>query len=83
MVTMPPKGYKSVGIGSETYKRLNAEKKERESFTDCLNRIIDEWDPKKDLITLYDLHKAIEAIRNDLSTIVEDAVNDAIAKLRY
>ena len=48
MVSMPAKGYHSVGIGNELYKRINGEKKEGESFASCISRIFNEHGKQKD-----------------------------------
>jgi len=62
-------GTKTIGIREEVYERLKARKREDESFTDLMNRILDETtvDWREGFGTLS------EREANELEGIVEDS----------
>ena len=89
---MPGKGFTSIGIRDNQYKRLKEIKKEGETIPSVIDRIFDmfeeagvnEKDKKdgKDMVTKEDLEKAIEGLENDISVLVRDAVKDAFAEMK-
>ena len=75
---MPGKKFKSIGIREKLYNRIEEEKREGESMSDYIERVIDiatereeEKGNGKDMVTTSDgtekLYEAIEALREDLS----------------
>ena len=78
---MPGKKYKSIGIREKLYERIEREKKEGESISDYVDRIIDmaidqekgEWDGKNLVIQPYepigDANEPIEALRRDIASL--------------
>lgn len=69
-------GSKTVSLKDETYRRLNREKREGESFSDAIDRLLtdEETNPLRELIGLVD-EDEIETVRNRSEEFRTD-VND-------
>jgi len=81
---MPGKKYKSIGIRDKVYEKIEKEKREGESISDYIDRIIDmgiavidykdkEKEDGKDMVTqpneaTGNVYEAIEALRKDIAS---------------
>lgn len=81
-------GSKTIGIGEDVYDRLRARKREGESFTDLVNRLLEEAtaDWREGFGTLprdeaEDLERAAEASREDLDTGLSRRQEEALDEL--
>jgi len=77
-------GTKTIGIGEDAYERLKARKRDDESFTDVVNRLIDEADTdwREGFGTLDgdadELVEAAETSRSAASADLADRQKEAI-----
>lgn len=81
-------GTKTIGVRENVYERLNARKRENESFTDLMNRLLDETqaDWREGFGTLdaeeaEELEQVVETSRKDLGTGLAARQQEALKEL--
>lgn len=81
-------GTKTIGLRDDAYERLKARKRDDESFTDLVERLLDETTPdwREGFGTLpsdelSDLERAVEESRNGLSEDLAKRQQDALEEL--
>ncbi|SDJ47513.1 antitoxin VapB family protein [Natronorubrum texcoconense] len=69
-------GSKTVSLKDETYRRLNREKRDGESFSDAIDRLLveDDTNPLRELIGLVD-EDELENVRTRSNEFREDVNN--------
>lgn len=92
MVNMPGKGFVSIGVRDNQYKKLKKIKREGESIPSVIDRIFDMFEKaettekdkedSKNMVTKEDLSKAIKGLENDINLLVRDAVKDAFNEMK-
>lgn len=81
-------GTKTIGVRDEVYERLKARKREDESFTDLVNRLLDETQADwregfgtLDVAAADELERVVEASRERTSTGLTERQREALEEL--
>jgi len=81
-------GTKTIGVRDDVYERLKARKREGESFTDLMNRILDETKPDwregfgtLDAEEAEDLEQAVETARERTGAGLTERQQEALEEL--
>ena len=78
-------GTKTIGIREDVYRRLRSRKREDESFTDLVDRLLDESIPEwrdgfgsLDLTETAELERIVDGSRSDLSDGLDRRQTDSL-----